>query len=238
MYKPKKLIRKPRTRLKNRMPLEREIRRLQDEMLSLGSFVSRSILESVEILRNQDLTNARILIAADEDVNRRRYAIEDAGLKLIATQNPLAGDLRTIAAILEIATELERISDYAKGIAKIAITIGTEPLVYPMPELPRMAVKAQGMLRRALFAFTERDVALAHAIALQDDEVDSLYQTIYMQIMQTIINDPFTVENANYLLWVAHNLERTGDRSLNICERVIFTVTGKLVDLDDQVSEN
>ena len=238
MYKPKKLVRRPRTRLTNRSPLEREIQRLQDEMLSLGSFVSRSILDSVEILRTQDLRNARLLIAADTDVNKRRYAIEDAGLKLIATQNPLASDLRTIAAILEIVTELERISDYAKGIAKIAITIGYEPLVYPMPELPRMAFKAQGMLRRALFAFTERDVTMAHAIALQDDEVDSLYQIIYLQIMQTIINDPTTVENANYLLWVAHNLERTGDRSLNICERVIFTVTGKLIDLDDQISEN
>jgi phosphate transport system protein len=232
MEKPKKVIRQPRLWPTTRRPLEQELRRLQDNMLTLGSRVSRNILESVDILKKQDTEAALALIAADEEINRQRYEIEADCLTLIARQNPIARDLRTVAAVLEIVTELERMNDYAKGIAKVTCKLGKEPLLPPTPDLPRMAAKAQGMLRRALFAFTEQDVVLAYTIAALDDEVDALYVQIYQELMSQIIENPQVVADANYYLWAAHNLERTGDRALNICERVIFTVTGKLVELD------
>lgn len=233
MYEPKKLIRQPQQRPSNRRPLEQELRRLQDEMLLLGSLVSRSILDAVDVLRQQDTDTAYHLILADQDVNQRRFAIEQAGLRLIATQNPIASDLRTITAVLEIVAELERINDYAKGIAKITLTIGKEPVLLPPPALSHMAAKAQSMLRRALVAFTERDVRLAYAIALQDEEIDDLYALIFQDAMQTVVRNALAVEHAHYLLSAAHNLERTGDRATNICERVVFTVTGKRIELDE-----
>ncbi len=232
MQRPKRLIRQPQQRPTARQPLERELGRLQDNMLVMGSRVSHNILDAVDILRNKDVDGAMQLIADDRLVNAQRYQMEADCLSLIATQNPIARDLRTIAALLAIVTELERINDYAKGIAKVTCKMGKEPLLPPTPDLPRMAVKAQGMLRRALFAFTERDVALAYTIATLDDEVDTLYNQIYNDLVAEVIKCPSVAAHANYHLWTAHNLERTGDRALNICERVIFTVTGKLVELD------
>lgn len=232
MQRPKRLIRQPQQRPTARQPLERELRRLQDNMLVMGSRVSHNITDAVDILRNQDMDGAIQLIADDRLVNAQRHQMEADCLSLIATQNPIARDLRIIAAVLAIVTELERINDYAKGIAKVTRKVGKEPLLPPTPDLPRMAVKAQGMLRRALFAFTERDVALAYAIANLDDEVDALYNQIYADLVSEVIQCPSIAAHANYYLWAAHNLERTGDRALNICERVIFTVTGKLVELD------
>ncbi|HRQ39831.1 MAG TPA: phosphate signaling complex protein PhoU [Chloroflexota bacterium] len=233
MQRPKRMIRQPQQRPTARQPLERELRRLQDNMLIMGSRVSHNILGAVDILKNQDVDGAMQLIADDRLVNAQRYQMEADCLSLIATQNPIARDLRTVAAVLAIVTELERINDYAKGIAKVTRMIGKEPLLSPTPNLPRMAVKAQGMLRRALFAFTERDVALAYTIATLDDEVDALYNQIYADLMAEVMQSPQLATHANYHLWAAHNLERTGDRALNICERVIFTVTGKLVELDN-----
>ena len=222
----------PKRRHLKRMVLETEIQRIQDEMLVMGSKVSRAILEAVDILRQQDFVAAQQLIIADRDINQCRINLEQDCLKLIATQNPIARDLRTIAAILEITTELERIHDYAKGIAKVTLRIGTSPLP-SMTDFPHMAIKAQGMLRRSLIAFTQQDEELAYAIASLDDEVDALYNQIYQDLVDQIIANPQSANQANLLLWVAHNLERTGDRALNICERVIFTVTGQLVELDN-----
>jgi phosphate transport system protein len=144
----------------------------------------------------------------------------------------MAKDLRILAAVLEIVTELERIADYAKGIAKINLMMGFEPLVKPLVDIPRMAEKAQDMLHRALDAFVRQDVALARAIPQEDDEVDGLYNQVYRELMTYIIADPSIIQQANYLLWVAHNLERAADRVSNICERVIFTVTGEMLELD------
>ena len=222
----------PKRRHLKRMVLETEIQRIQDEMLVMGSKVSRAILNAVDILRQQDFVAAQQLIIEDRDINQIRINLEQDCLKLIATQNPIARDLRTVAAILEITTELERIHDYAKGIAKVTLRIGTSSLP-SMADFPHMAIKAQGMLRRSLIAFTQQDEELAYAIASLDDEVDALYNQIYQDLVEQIIANPQSANQANLLLWAAHNLERTGDRALNICERVIFTVTGQLVELDN-----
>lgn len=233
MYEPKKHVRQPKLRTNQRRPLEREMRRLQDEILAMGSLVSKTILDAVDILRHQDVAAAKRLIAADRLINDRRWRVEEDSLRLIATQHPLATDLRLIAAIWEIATELERIGDYAKGIAKITLTMDGKSATLPPPALAKMAVKTQGMLRRALFAFSEKDVYLAYATAVLDDQIDQLYNQIYHELIQAIIANPKSAEHANLLLWAAHNLERAGDRTLNICERVIFTVTGERIELDD-----
>ena len=201
-------------------------------MLALGSLVEKALLDSVRVLKYRDLKRGRRLIADDRMINERRYAIEADTLALIAMQQPMAGDLRTLAAILEIVTELERIGDYAKGIARINERIGEEPLIKPLVDLPKMADQAQDMLHQALDAFVRRDVELARAIPARDDVVDDLYKQVYRELIALVIADPAKIEQSNYLLWAAHNLERAADRVTNICERVVFTVTGELAELD------
>jgi phosphate transport system protein len=184
------------------------------------------------------MERSRRLIAADRPINEKRYSIEKEALALIATQQPVAGDMRILAAVLEITTELERIGDYAKGIAKINLSIGEEPLIKPLIDLPLMAEKAQAMLHEALDAFMRRDVELARAIPGRDDEVDELYNQVYRELMALVMSKPANIDQANYLLWAAHNLERAADRVTNLCERVVFMVTGEMVELtaeDDAV---
>jgi phosphate transport system protein len=207
-------------------------------MLALGSMVENALVGSVETLKQRDFEASRQLIDQDKVINEKRFAIETDALVLLATQQPMASDLRTIAAVLEIVTELERMGDYAKGIAKINIMIGDDPLIKPLIDLPKMADKTSSMLHRALDAFVRRDVDLALAIPLDDDEVDEYYNLIYRELMDLIIADPSNTEQANQLLWAAHNLERTADRVINICERVVFTVTGKMIELDKLEGES
>jgi phosphate transport system protein len=214
-----------------RETFERDLQELEDKLLTLGSMVGQAIMDSVASLKERDLDEARRLIAQDREMNEKRYALEGKALTLIATQQPMAGDLRTIAAVLSLASELERIGDYAKGIAKINLMMGDEPLLKPLIDVPRMARKTRDMLNEALEAFAERDVELARSIPPQDDEVDGLYNQVYRELLTYIISNPRTIDKATYLLWVSHNLERAADRVVNICERVIFTVTGKLVEI-------
>jgi len=220
-----------------RETFERDLQRLQDEVLVLGSMVEKAIIESVEVLKRRDMEGARRLIAEDRILNEKRFAIEDDTLVLVATQQPMAGDLRTLAAVLAIISELERIGDYAKGISKINLMIGEEPLIKPLVDLPWMAEKARDMLHRALEAFVQRDVDLARAIPADDDEVDALYNQVYRELLTFIMADPSTIDQATYLLWAAHNLERAADRVINICERVVFTVTGQLMEMDVEEGE-
>ncbi len=221
-----------------RETFDRELQRLQDEVLVLGSLVEKAIVESVELLKRRDTVGARHLIAEDRRlINEKRFAIESEALTLIATQQPMAGDLRVIAAVIEIAHELERMGDYAKGIAKINVMMGDEPLLKPLIDVPLMAEKARDMLHRALEAFVNRDVELARAIPKEDDEVDALYNQVYRELLTLMMENPRDIDRATYLLWVAHNLERTADRVANICERVIFMVTGEFIEMDvDDVS--
>jgi phosphate transport system protein len=216
----------------SRVTFEREMELLQNRLLDLGIQVERSIAASIDILKRRDIKSARELIAADNDINRQRFGIESDTLILIARQQPLATDLRTLAAVLEIATELERIADYSKGIAKITVKLRDKPLIKELIDIPIMAQKAADMLHRALVSFVRRDVEMARAIAAEDPEMDSFYQQIYGELMSYVIADPRNIEGASPLLWVAHNLERTADRAVNICERVVFTVTGDMIELD------
>jgi phosphate transport system protein len=219
-----------------RQTFERALRELEDDLLVLGSVVESALVESVAALKNRDMEAAKRIFAGDRLVNERRFDIEDKTLTLIATQQPLAGDLRLLAAVLEIVTELERIGDYAKGICKIQMMMGDAPLIKPLVDIPIMADKAREMLHRALDAFVRRDVELARAVAKSDDEVDALYNQVYHDLMVLMAKSPSNLDQVNNLLWVAHNLERAGDRVTNICERVVFTVTGKMMELDDHFS--
>lgn len=215
-----------------RATFTRDLQRLQDGILVLGSMVAQAIIDSVSALKKQDLESAQRIVEQDRDINERRFAIESDVLALIATQQPMAGDLRTLASILEIATELERIGDYGKGIARITLLIGHQPLIKPIIDLPRMAVMVQEMLQQSLEAFAARDVELAKETAAKDREVDALYNQVYRELLTYIIADPRAIDQATRLLWVGHNLERAGDRVTNICERVVFTVSGKMVELE------
>lgn len=219
-----------------RKAFDQELQRLQDAVLALDSLVEKALMDSVEALVRRDAEWARRIIQEDRFINEKRFAIEADCLALIATQQPMAGDLRTIAAILEIVTEWERIGDYAKGIAAISLMIGEAPLIKSSVDIRRMAEKARDMLHRSLHAFVQGDVNLARAIPREDDEVDALYNQIYRDLLSYIIADPkgAVIEQANYLLWVAHNLERAADRVTNICERVIFTVTGEMAEMDSE----
>ena len=218
-----------------RKEFDQELQDLEKKLQELGLMVEKALVEAVDALKRRDLERAGQIINADRSVNERRYAIEHETFVLIATQQPMAVDLRTLAAVLEIATELERIGDYAKGIAKITIKMGTEPFVKPLIDIPRMAEKARNMLQRALQAFAGRDTDLARAIPAEDDEMDALYDQIFRELITHIMVDPKLVDRASYLIWVAHNLERAADRVVNICERVIFMVTGEVVEFDDNL---
>lgn len=219
-----------------RKSFDRKLQRLQDEMLMLANMVEEAISDSVEVLKRQDSEGSYRIIAKDRAINKKRCQIEQDCLIVIATQQPMAGDLRFLAAILDITSELERIGDYAKGIARINLMIGDTPLLKPLIDVPLMAIKAREMLHRSLDAFIQRDVELAKAIPLEDDEVDHLYNLVFEELMTFVAADISNVEQANYLLWVAHNLERAADRVTNICERVIFTVTGEFIELDQENS--
>ncbi|KPL23733.1 MAG: PhoU family transcriptional regulator [Anaerolineae bacterium SM23_84] len=215
-----------------RETFQQQLQWLQDDVLALGSMVENAIIESVETLKQRDLEGARWLIGADRFINDKRFAIEKDVLGLMATQQPMAGDLRTLAAVLIISTELERIGDYAKGIAKISLMISEQPLVKPLVDIPLMAEKARDMLDRALNSFVRRDVELARAVPAEDDEVDALYNQVYRELLAMIMSNPRILDQATYLVWVAHNLERAADRVINICERVVFTVTGEMIEMD------
>jgi phosphate transport system protein len=215
-----------------RKTFENELQQVKDDVLVLGSMVEQAILDSVEALKKRDIKAAENILKADRDINKKRFDIENQLMILIATQQPMAHDLRLLASTMEIISELERMGDYAKGIANINIRMGDEPLLKPLIDVPRMAQKDVDMLHRSLTAFVEEDVEAAKAIPIEDDEVDALYNQIYRELMTFVIADPKTMERANWLLWVAHNLERVADRVTNICERTIFIVTGELVEIN------
>jgi phosphate transport system protein len=215
-----------------RAAFERELRQLQDEVLELGSMVDKAIERSVEALKRLDHAAARQVCTDDHLINEKRFQIEERCIELIATQQPMARDLRRLVAVLNIIVELERMGDYAAGTAKIVLLHGDRPLLKPLIDVPRMAEKARDMLRRSLDALVERDAAAAKRIAAEDDEVDALYNLVYHELITYMIRDPSTVDRATWLLWVAHNLERIADRVTNICERVVYEVTGKMEEMN------
>ncbi|NJN97850.1 MAG: phosphate signaling complex protein PhoU [Anaerolineales bacterium] len=213
-----------------RESFHRDLQHLHDEIILLGSMVESMLTDAVDVLKRRDMDGSQRLVAYDQRVNTKRLEVEHEALTLIATQQPTAGDVRALAAILDIASELERIGDYAKGIAKINIMIGPGELIKPLIDIPRMADKARDMLHRALEAFINRDADLARSIPAEDDEVDALYNQVYHELITLIMKSPQDMDQATYLMWAAHNLERTADRVGNICERIIFTVTGEVIE--------
>jgi phosphate transport system protein len=221
-----------------RKNFESEIQQLKDELLILGSMVEQQVVDAVEAQKKRDLNAAHRIYDIDTNINAKRYAIEEQVMILIATQQPMAHDIRLLASILEVAGELERMGDYAKGIATINIRMGNEPLLKPLIDIPLMAQKGADMLHRALTAFINEDVEVAKAIPSEDDEVDQLYIQIYRELMVFIMADPRNIERANFLLWTAHNLERLADRVTNICERTVFIATGELKEIDSSNKDN
>jgi phosphate transport system protein len=215
-----------------RLTLDRETRLVQDETLILGSMVEQAILNAVDAFRRRDVEAAHEVVVNDGRINDKRFAIENRILILMATQAPLAHDLRLLAALLEVITELERIGDYAKGIAKVAIRLADEEIPVPFREISTMADLAVSMLHRALSAFVNEDVDVAYALPQEDDKVDELYNTVYRKLVEIMINNPSTIDHVNQVMWVIHNLERTADRVTNVCERIIFIATGELIELD------
>ncbi|OGP64375.1 MAG: phosphate transport system regulatory protein PhoU [Deltaproteobacteria bacterium RBG_16_42_7] len=208
------------------------LKELENELLTMGNMVAKAMKDSIEALKTRDMEMSKKIIKDDIIINKKRFEIEERCLQMIATQQPMAVDLRTIAAILSIVADLERMGDHAEGNAKINIMIGSEPLVKPLIDVPRMAEKGLGMLDRALKAFIDRDAKAARTICDEDDEVDALYDQIYRELLLIMIENPKKIEGATYLIWLAHNLERIADRVTNIAERVVFMVTGKMEEVN------
>jgi phosphate transport system protein len=214
--------------MRTRTGFDREIQLLQEEIVLMGSLVKKQIERSVDALRRLDHDAARRVIEADTEVDHMRFQIEERALTLIATQQPMASDLRIIIAGLNMIVDIERMGDHAEGIAKIVLRHEDAPLLKPLIDIPRMAQLAAGMLDDALKAFVAHDADAARQVARIDDEVDALYEQVYRELLTYMISDPRTIDRATWLLWVAHNLERIADRATNICERVVFLVTGKM----------
>ncbi len=214
-----------------RASFDRYLHELQDEVLVMGSMVGKAIARSMKALKERDLELAKQVVTDDAKINRKRLDIEERCIELIITQQPVATDLRVIMAVLNIIIDMERIGDHAEGTAKIAIMIGDEPPLKPLIDLPRMAEKTEDMLRRSLNAFIDRDSETAMKISAEDDEVDNLYDQVYRELITFMLEDPRTITRATRLIWVAHNLERSADRVTNICERVVFTITGKMEEI-------
>jgi len=216
----------PRENLEHRLAL------LQCQLVDMGNMVDAAVDRAVRALAERDADSARAVISDDVAVNRAQRDIEEQAIVLLATQQPMARDLRAILATNSVATELERIGDYAEGIAKITLRLLEEPPLKPLIDIPRMAELARQLLRNALEALVERDVDWARRLAEIDDEVDALTDQVYRELLGFMIRDPNTITRATYLIWVSHNLERAADRATNIAERVVQLVTGNIEELN------
>jgi phosphate transport system protein len=214
--------------MKMRESFEKHILELNKEVVAMSEMVTTATSRSVTALSNRDIEEAKRIINDDLLINKMRWQIEEQCISLIALQQPVATDLREIIAVLNIITELERMGDYAEGIARIVVMIGAEPLVRPLIFTPKMAEKVVNMLKRSMQALVDRDAKAATAICNEDDEVDKLYDEAYHDLLMWMIKDPTLVSKATPLIWAAHNLERSADRVTNICERIIFLATGSM----------
>jgi phosphate transport system protein len=217
--------------METRTVFHKKLREIQDDILAMGSMVGKAMSRSITALKDRDLGLAQQVVVDDKKINGKRFEIEEKCVELIATQQPMASDLRTILAVLNIISEVERIGDYAEGIAKIAIMTGDEPPLKPLIDIPRMAEQTVDMLQRSLDAFINRDAASARKISAEDDIVDHLYDQVFRELLVFMAEDPGTITRATRLIWVAHNLERAADRITNICERVVYVVTGKMEEI-------
>jgi phosphate transport system protein len=219
-------------RAMTRTDFAHQLEELRSSVVSLSSMVEKALARSIDALARQDVQLAEAVMQGDAAINDQRWAIEEFGLLIIATQQPIARDLRSIAAAIHIVTDLERMADHAVGIAKIVSDIAGEPLLKPLVDIPRMAEIARGMLTDSISAYIGNDAEAAREVARRDDLVDEFYNQIYRELLTYMMADPSTINRATHLLWVAHNIERIGDRSTNVCERVIFAVTGEMIEVN------
>lgn len=218
-----------------RASYEHQLQELRESVIAMSSMVDKAIARSTDALRDQNLELAQEVVADDRQINETRWKTEERALLVIATQAPMARDLRVISAVIHIATELERMADHAAGNAKIVILTADEPLLKPLVDLPRMADLSRKMLGDSITAFIEADAELARDVARRDDEVDMLYNQVYRELLTYMMADPRTINRATHLLWASHNLERIADRVTNICERVVFSITGSLEDIKESL---
>ncbi len=221
-----------------RVVFNQALQALKDEVLQMGSMVDTAIDQAIRAMKQGDSHLAQQIIDDDAKINDLRFKVEEQCVRLIAQQQPMAGDLRTIMAALTISFELERMGDHAKGIAVIVQRMGGQPPIKPLIDIPRMADISRDMLHQSLDAFLTADVERAQAIFQRDEEVDQLYTDIFHELIQIIAKDTSLITRAMFLLFAAHNLERIADRVTNICERVVFLSTGKLTEFHDDTPSN
>lgn len=212
--------------------LSSQLRALEDELLFMGNMVEKSIARALDALKRRDLEDSLQVVRDDDLIDQKRFDIEESCINLIATQHPVARDLRRLVTILHVNVELERMGDYAEGIAKISLMMGDEPPLKPLIDIPRMADKTIDMLKRSLDSLVNRDIASAYQVCSDDDDVDAIYDQVYRELLTYMIEDPKAIKRATYLLWMAHDLERIADRATNIAERVIYLVTGKFTEIN------
>lgn len=217
---------------------QKGLQEIQDSVMAMGGLAEKAVGRSVDALKKRDLVLAHQVIADDARIDQYRYSIEDKCIALTASQQPTASYLRIIVSVLNVITELERIGDYAAGIAKIAIMIGDEPPLKPLIDIPRMAEMIMEMINKSLKSFITRDVELARYVISMDNVIDGLYDQVFRELITFMMVNPKTIDRATRLIWVAHNLERAADRSTNVCERVIFMVTGKMEEIEPQRSSS
>ena len=211
----------------SRKTFNREMQEVKNEVLLLASMVEEAVMESAQALKDNDLDRSRQVLQNDVSINRKRFEIEISIIVLMATQQPAARDLRRLAANLELCSELERMGDYAKGIASINIRSEGLSLPHILRDIYSMAEKAVDMLHRAMTTFADEDLQAAKAIIQEDDLIDECYSRLYYEAVHNVLGDPRNIERANYVIGVAHNLERLGDRVTNVCELVIYIITGE-----------
>ena len=213
-----------------RTAIDEYLKDLEKDLFKLSDMVTTAIANSIEALKEKDVVLAKEVRRNDQLINDLRLDIEEKCIKIIATQQPVATDLRELIAILNIITELERIGDYASGSAKIVQKLGDSELVKPLIDIPRMAELSIDMIERVMKAYANRDKKAVLLINSQDDDIDELYHQVFRELVSIMIEDPRTITRSTYLLWVAHNLERTGDRVTNICERILYLITGEMIE--------
>src|SRR5215510_1586645 len=221
-----------------RPELDQKVHFAKDQLLLLGSMVEDAMYRSVRALKDHDLDTSQAILENDQSVNRKRFEIESEVISVIARQQPAAHDLRVFASVLDLCTELERIGDYAKGIAVINLRSGGLGLPKILNDIYYMSEKALDMFDRALTVFVQEDAEGARTLALEDDLIDALYEQVYAEVIDLVTENPKNMERGNYVLWVAHNLERMADRMTNVCERTVFVATGELVEITDTLGHH
>lgn len=209
-----------------RQLFQHELDSLRERVVTMGSMVDKALARAIDALRTQDVNLANEIMRNDFEINQFRWETENEATKVIATQGPIARDLRIVLSVFSIITDLERMGDHAVSIARYVIITAQDPPLKKLIDIPRMAEIVRGMLRDSMTAFIQTDVAAAKAIIDRDDEVDALFEQVSRELLTHMLADPAIIDRAARLIGVGHNLERVGDRVENICERIVYAVTG------------